>query len=280
MSVISIARNITIEIEALLTLADSLGDNDPKTCQVINLVKDKIAELSETLEMNQKPVESDLPSPQSDDITQSEETESSYLVDHEGDGHEDSIEDLNVATGDIENIESEDVASNEEDELLENAASEEIESNLASGVDTLELPRPDESPIDNQPDEEPQEIVTKPIPASEKVNDTVTEVSVANNPGNERVDLATDVNERTFINNARDLTKVFTLNDKFRFRRELFGNSNAEFTRALDLISVMHHPEEAEDYFYTDLGWNPENDDVKDFMRIIRSYMLNKQSKN
>ena len=279
MSVILIARNITIEIEALLTLADSLGDNDPKTCQVINLVKDKIAELSETIEMTQKPVESDLESSQSDDVPQSDEMESSYL-DQKSDEHDDCTEDLNVSTGDIENVESEDVAGNEEDNLLENAVSEEIENNLAAGVDTLELPRPEVAPIYNQPDEEPREVATKPIPPSEKVNDTVTEVSVANKPGNERMDLATDVNERTFINNARDLTKVFTLNDKFRFRRELFGNSNAEFTRALDLISVMHHPEEAEDYFYTDLGWDPENDDVKDFMRIIRSYMLNKQSKN
>ncbi len=164
-----------------------------------------------------------------------------------------------------------------------------MENILGCGVDTLEIPRvedkaelKEEDTYDQpQPAEEPQDVATKPIPPSEIASDTVTEVSASDKPlGYDRMELATDVNERTFMANARDLTKVFTLNDKFRFRRELFGNSNAEFTRALDLISVMRQPEEADDYFFTDLGWDAENEDVKDFMRIIRSYLLTKQSSN
>lgn len=62
---------------------------------------------------------------------------------------------------------------------------------------------------------------------------------------------------------------TFTLNDKFRFRRELFGNNAAEFADALNVASAMSSQSELDDYFYNDLCWDPENPDVVDFMKII-----------
>ncbi|MCM1483365.1 MAG: hypothetical protein NC043_03445 [Muribaculaceae bacterium] len=61
----------------------------------------------------------------------------------------------------------------------------------------------------------------------------------------------------------------FTLNDKFRFRRELFGGSDADFADALNVAEAMNSREEVEDYFYNDLCWEPSNPDVADFMAII-----------
>ncbi len=61
----------------------------------------------------------------------------------------------------------------------------------------------------------------------------------------------------------------FTLNDKFRFRRELFGNSDIDMNEALDVVNAMSSRDEVEDYFYNDLCWDPANEDVKDFMRIV-----------
>lgn len=65
---------------------------------------------------------------------------------------------------------------------------------------------------------------------------------------------------------------AFTLNDRFRFRRELFSNSDVEYSAAMDLIASMDNYEEAEEYFLDELGWSLENPEVKDFMDIIQKY--------
>lgn len=65
------------------------------------------------------------------------------------------------------------------------------------------------------------------------------------------------------------LSKAFTLNDRFRFRRELFNSNDADFTDTLNLISEMESYSEAEDYLLHDLMWNPENPSVVDFLEII-----------
>lgn len=62
---------------------------------------------------------------------------------------------------------------------------------------------------------------------------------------------------------------VFTLNDRFRFKRELFGGSDADFVDALHVAEAMSSKEEVEDYFYNDLCWDPDNQEVVDFMNII-----------
>lgn len=66
-----------------------------------------------------------------------------------------------------------------------------------------------------------------------------------------------------------DLATAFTLNDKFRFRRELFRNSDTELTETLDVLQAMDSIEEAEDYLYNDLAWDSENPEVKAFIALI-----------
>lgn len=65
---------------------------------------------------------------------------------------------------------------------------------------------------------------------------------------------------------------AFCLNDRFRFRRELFSNSDAEFSAAMNMIAAMDNYEEAEEYFIGQLGWESENPEVADFMEIIKGY--------
>lgn len=78
--------------------------------------------------------------------------------------------------------------------------------------------------------------------------------------------------ERIIGHNVNSSKPAFTLNDRFRFRRELFGNSDAEYSSAMDLIASMEGYEEAEEYFLDELGWSLENPEVKDFMDIIQKY--------
>lgn len=70
----------------------------------------------------------------------------------------------------------------------------------------------------------------------------------------------------------RPVSSVFNLNDKFRFRRELFGNSDAQYVECLDLLSAMSSIDEAKDYLYEDLNWDPDNEDVKAFVELLTNY--------
>lgn len=71
---------------------------------------------------------------------------------------------------------------------------------------------------------------------------------------------------------SKDLHSAFSLNDMFRFRRELFGNSAADMSDAIELVSAMSSYQEAEDYFYNDLGWDSGSEEVEEFMTIIRNH--------
>ena len=76
--------------------------------------------------------------------------------------------------------------------------------------------------------------------------------------------------EETKVATMNDVAPLeLTINDKFRFRRELFSNSDVDLADALQVASQMSTPEEIEDYFYNDLCFNPEDEVVKDFMRIV-----------
>ncbi len=70
----------------------------------------------------------------------------------------------------------------------------------------------------------------------------------------------------------RPIATFFSINDKFRFRRELFGGSNPEWLDALALLETMNEMSEASDYLFDDLQWDPESLDVKAFMQILERY--------
>lgn len=73
---------------------------------------------------------------------------------------------------------------------------------------------------------------------------------------------------------SKDLSRAFSLNDRFRYRRELFSNSEVEMRNTLNIVEAMQSFAEAEDYFYGDLEWDSESPEVKDFMVIIKNHFL------
>ena len=62
-----------------------------------------------------------------------------------------------------------------------------------------------------------------------------------------------------------------SLNDIYRFRRELFNFSDEEMEEALDALSGMTSKEEVEDFFYNDLCWEPDDEVVREFMSMIKT---------
>ena len=62
-----------------------------------------------------------------------------------------------------------------------------------------------------------------------------------------------------------------SLNDIYRFRRELYNFSDEEMEEALDALSEMTSKEEVEDFFYNDLCWEPDDEVVREFMSMIKT---------
>ena len=65
---------------------------------------------------------------------------------------------------------------------------------------------------------------------------------------------------------------VFSINERFRFKRELFDNSDADFNNTLALVASMETYEEAEEYFINEEGFDPSDPVVKEFMEVIKRY--------
>lgn len=65
---------------------------------------------------------------------------------------------------------------------------------------------------------------------------------------------------------------VFNLNDRYRFRRSLFHGNDTDFSAALSTAADAATYADAESYFYSVLGWNPEDEEVRAFMQLLENY--------
>lgn len=87
-----------------------------------------------------------------------------------------------------------------------------------------------------------------------------------------------DIEEKAGDNGSSDNSKeprgklVFSINDRYLFKRELFGNSDVDFNNTLSLVASMEDYDEAEDYFLGELQWDQKKSEVNDFLEIIKRY--------
>ena len=80
------------------------------------------------------------------------------------------------------------------------------------------------------------------------------------------------VDEKLQRTMSKDIRKAISLNDRFRFQRELFANSANALDTAIEHIEAMRTYGNAELYFFTQLGWDRDNEVVQDFMNIVRNH--------
>ena len=126
---------------------------------------------------------------------------------------------------------------------------------------------PEPTPVD-----EP-EPVEAPTPAPEEVEPEAEAEEFEPDPDDQPLTL----DEALHRDMTKDLRQAFSLNDRYRYRRELFGNSDSVMNETLNLIEAMHSFDEAEDYFYNDLQWEHDSPEVADFMVIIKNHFWNKR---
>lgn len=240
------------ELEGLLLLADNRGADTPE------YVFTAIGEKLDRLQM--------------------------LLGEREGDEGEETQKDACMVENDVADAGSEEpVVDAPESEEPEPETEEDVAEVTAEQVADGEYDNEQEPMVELVLDDEPTaEPTAEPDAETPNVADETEDVEAEDN-----IEEETEANEKASDDNeplrldeklqrsrSKDLKSAFSLNDTFRFRRELFGNSAAEMTDALHMVEAMHSFDEAEDYFYGDLGWDRESDDVKEFMAIIKNHFL------
>lgn len=69
--------------------------------------------------------------------------------------------------------------------------------------------------------------------------------------------------------NLSDFRKAFSLNDRFRFRRELFGGEEERMNKVISDLNDLHAYEDSITYLNNELKWNIEDEAVADFIKLL-----------
>ena len=73
-------------------------------------------------------------------------------------------------------------------------------------------------------------------------------------------------------NTAHDIRTLLSLNDRFRFQRELFDSEAENFNHTLDILNTKHSYGEAIEYIRENLKWDEENETVIEFETLLDRY--------
>lgn len=152
-------------------------------------------------------------------------------------------------------------------------------------VEVVPEPEPaDEPEAEPQPEPEPEPESIEEEATAQEAADAESEPEIAADAEPVTADDFTTVDDEPVRldealqrNMVKDLHHAFSLNDRFRYRRELFGNSDQVMEETLNHIESMATFDEAENYFYNDLEWEYDSPEVADFMVIIKNYFWNKR---
>ena len=238
-----------LELEGLLLIAEKRGNDVPNL--VIDMIKQKAAAIGEMAGVaashNKQGIDA-LPDDEPDDDITVE-----FVDDEETASADEPVEAESSATVAAE---PEPVVAPEPSVVQPEPATE-----------PTPVSEPEPTPVD-----EP-EPVEAPTPAPEEVEPEAEAEEFEPDPDDQPLTL----DEALHRDMTKDLRQAFSLNDRYRYRRELFGNSDSVMNETLNLIEAMHSFDEAEDYFYNDLQWEHDSPEVADFMVIIKNHFWNKR---
>lgn len=77
------------------------------------------------------------------------------------------------------------------------------------------------------------------------------------------------VNEILEKRKLADFRKAFSLNDRFYFRRELFGGNESRMNQVIEQLNGLSSYEESITYLKLELDWNLDDQAVADFIKLI-----------
>ncbi|MDY4552785.1 MAG: hypothetical protein SPD54_13450 [Parabacteroides sp.] len=124
----------------------------------------------------------------------------------------------------------------------------------------VEVSHPNVEPIVVEPTSRQQ-------PVSEPATGTVLKESMESSAG-------ISLNEVIERKNLADFRKAFSLNDRFRFRRELFGGNEEQMNQVITDLNELHSLNESLAYLQNRLQWNPDEAAVADFIHLLEKRFL------
>ena len=119
-----------------------------------------------------------------------------------------------------------------------------------------------------------EQILEKQVPMDieEEVLPEMDPVSPVNIQIDEKVQIPSTPILGERIRPAADLRRSISLNDSFRFSRELFNGDNEQMNRVIEQISEMSSLETAVAFLGSKVDVNEENEAMADFMEILKKY--------
>ena len=288
--------SIVYEVEGLLLLAQSKGNDTPN--EIYDLIQEKLKVISQSFPS--KEIISDNYESINQDSESEDERSHGNLEDDYDDEYSYESEDershgnLEDDYDDLNYVEPEDEHLPVEIEDIDKYTPSEIEADnednsIITDYEPIETQIKDESENDDfieESDIESVEIVSEDIFESidsetEELDDDIIELDDIDSyddieDDNTVLSEPITIEEKLAIQNTRDLRTAFTINDRFRFKRELFGNKDTELADALNMISAMSSFAEVQEYFFEDLEWDKDNPEVIDFLKIISNYFNNR----
>lgn len=142
----------------------------------------------------------------------------------------------------------------------------------------------DELEADDE-EEEPEEVITcQPQKTEDKPEKSVSEPEKTGNEpqktGNEPEKSANEPQRPveaekpapTVTRTLPDLRKAFSLNDRFRFQRELFGGDVERMNRTIDELNAAGSYAEAIAYINNVCKWNLDEEAAADFLKLVEKH--------
>lgn len=114
--------------------------------------------------------------------------------------------------------------------------------------------------------DEPQVISVDPSPAAASREEAKADAALAQASAFER---KAEAEAKPKDDGLTQMKRLFVVGDLFRFRRELFADSQADFDASLRIVARFTKFSEAADYFFNDLQWAADDPTVSEFMDII-----------
>ena len=288
--------SIVYEVEGLLLLAQSKGNDTPN--EIYDIIQEKLKVISQSFPSKE------IISDNSESINQDSESEDERSLGNLEDDYDEEYSyesedershgNLEDDYDDLNYVEPENEHSPVEIEDIDKYTPSEIEADnednsIITDYEPIETQIKDESENDDfieESDIESVEIVSEDIFESidsetEELDDDIIELDDIDSyddieDDNTALSEPITIEEKLAIQNTRDLRTAFTINDRFRFKRELFGNKDTELADALNMISAMSSFAEVQEYFFEDLEWDKDNPEVIDFLKIISNYFNNR----
>ncbi|MCH5319213.1 MAG: hypothetical protein J1E38_05850 [Paramuribaculum sp.] len=234
--------SLALEIEGLTVLLRRRGDLiNP---EIHSILEDKVTELYKLVIESKIKIDSSQDMQPVQEFTSNEDSHSNK---------ESKID--NPTSNPIQAVQEPEISVEEVEAAVEDTVRETEEKDLSDIADAVMIEQEEDSipaiEIESQKEDEPTEESPEILKES-------------------KINKETELQQQS---ETIDLLKIFTLNDRFRFRRELFNGKDEDLKSALNDISRMTSPDEIKEYLEDDLCLDMENPEVQAFYEVVVSKM-------